>query len=71
MAAEYMLKQSKLHMSIDSQLQLKSMVETTIAPGVQLQMCADVNQGKSFYKFGFGIRMGWVKIGVTMLIVYI
>lgn len=56
--AEYMLKQSKLHMSIDSQMQLKSMVETAIAPGVQMQLCADMAQSKGVYRFGFGILMG-------------
>jgi hypothetical protein len=56
--AEYMLKQSKLHMSVDSNLQLKSMVETAIAPGVQMQLCADMVQHKGVYKFGFGILMG-------------
>ena len=56
--AEYMLKQSKLHMSVDSNLQLKSMVETAIAPGVQMQLCADMVQHKGAYKFGFGVLMG-------------
>lgn len=57
-AAEYTLKQSKLHMSIDSNLQLKSLVETSIMPGIQLQLSADVSQAKDAYRFGYGIMMG-------------
>jgi hypothetical protein len=56
--AEYMLKQSKLHMSIDSNMQIKSMVETAIAPGVQMQLCAEMQQQQAVYKFGFGVLMG-------------
>lgn len=57
-AAEYTLKQSKLHMSVDSNLQLKSLVETSIMPGIQLQLSADVCQIKDAYRFGYGIMMG-------------
>jgi hypothetical protein len=58
LGAEYILKQSKLNMSIDSNLQLKSVVEATILPGFQLQFCADVAQTKEIYRFGFGVLIG-------------
>eukprot|EP00597_Dinobryon_sp_UTEXLB2267_P004048 CAMPEP_0170077946 /NCGR_PEP_ID=MMETSP0019_2-20121128/14637_1 /TAXON_ID=98059 /ORGANISM="Dinobryon sp., Strain UTEXLB2267" /LENGTH=265 /DNA_ID=CAMNT_0010290531 /DNA_START=264 /DNA_END=1064 /DNA_ORIENTATION=- len=56
--AEYTLKQSKLHMSVDSNLLIKSTVETTVAPGVMMQFTAEVCQVKSSYRFGYGIIMG-------------
>jgi hypothetical protein len=55
LAAEFFLKQSKLHMSVDSNLQIKSLVEASLAPGMQLQFAADVNQPKNIYRFGYGL----------------
>ena len=52
-----MLKQSKLHMSVDSNLLLKSTVDTTVAPGMALQFCAELAHLKNAYKYGFGIVM--------------
>jgi mitochondrial import receptor subunit TOM40 len=57
-AAEYTFKQSKLSMSIDSNLELKSTVETTVAPGVQMQFSAEMAHMKNQYRFGYGIIMG-------------
>jgi len=45
-------------MSVDSNLQLKSLVETSIMPGIQLQLSADFSQVKDTYRFGYGIMMG-------------
>jgi len=58
LAAEYTLKQSKLNMSIDSNLTVASTVETTVAQGVQMQFSADVSALQNQYKFGYGIVMG-------------
>lgn len=58
LGAEYILKQSKLHMNIDSNLTMKSTVETTVAPGVQMQFTAEMAQVQGLYKFGYGIIMG-------------
>ncbi len=52
------MKQSKLHMSIDSNLLLKSSLESTVAPGVTMQFAAEMMQAKDHYKFGYGIVMG-------------
>ena len=52
-----MLKQSKLHMSVDSNLLLKSTVETNLAPGMMLQFSAEMAHFKNSYKYGFGIVM--------------
>ncbi len=57
-AAEYILKQSRVSMSIDSNVTLKTLVETSIAPGVQLQLAADMAQLQGQYRFGYGIVMG-------------
>jgi len=56
--AEYTLKQSKIQMTIDSTMLIKSHLETTIAPGVSMQLCAEMCQGKDIYRFGFGVAMG-------------
>ena len=45
-------------MSVDSNLLIKSTVETTVAPGVLMQFTADVCQIKGTYRFGYGIIMG-------------
>lgn len=58
LAAEYTLKQGKLHFSVDSNLTLKSAVDTTVAPGVIMQFTADVAQPKGSYRFGYGLIMG-------------
>jgi hypothetical protein len=58
LGAEYSMKQSKLHMSIDSNLLLKSSLESTVAPGVTMQFAAEMMQAKDHYKFGYGIVMG-------------
>ncbi len=57
-SAEYMLKQSRVSMSIDSSITLKSLVETSIAPGVQLQLAAEMAQLQGQYRFGYGLLMG-------------
>jgi Eukaryotic porin len=56
--AEYTMKQSTLHMSIDSGLLIKSSLSTTIAPGTELQLCAEMQQAGQHYKFGVGVMMG-------------
>lgn len=57
-AAEYVLKQSKMHMSVDSNLVFKSLLETTVMPGFMIQLSAEEQHFKDIYKFGFGIMMG-------------
>lgn len=52
------MKQGKLHFSVDSNLTLKSAVDTTVAPGVIMQFTADVAQPKGSYRFGYGLIMG-------------
>lgn len=58
MSTEYTLKQSKLQMGVDSNLLIKSSMETALAPGVTLQFSAEMNQLKEHYRFGYGIAMG-------------
>ena len=53
-----MLKQSKVTVGVDSNLLFKTMVETTVAPGTQLQLCAEMMQAKDHYRFGYGITLG-------------
>lgn len=56
--AEYILKQSKLNFSIDSNFLIKSLLETTLSPGTSLQFSAEVMQAKDHYRFGYGITLG-------------
>lgn len=51
---EYTLKQSKVNFSIDSGFSIKSLVETSVIPGVNVQLASDVNHAKDQYRFGFG-----------------
>lgn len=56
--SEFILKQSKVNLSVDSNLFLKSMIETTLAPGTSLQFSAEMLHAKDHYRFGYGITMG-------------
>lgn len=56
--AEYILKQSKLSMSIDSNLHIRSCVETALGPGMQLQFSGEFNQPAGVYRFGYGLYIG-------------
>jgi hypothetical protein len=58
LSAEYFLKQSRFSMGVDSNVLLKSLLETTIAPGVQLQLGAEMSQLQGQYRFGCGVMMG-------------
>lgn len=58
LGAEFFLKQSKLHMSLDSNMLVRSSLETSLTPGMQMQFAAEVLQSKNHYRFGFGIVMG-------------
>mmetsp|Transcript_2848 Transcript_2848/g.4360 ORF Transcript_2848/g.4360 Transcript_2848/m.4360 type:complete len:323 (-) Transcript_2848:115-1083(-) len=56
--AEFMLKQSKIQLGIDSNFVIKSYLETHLSPNTQLQLCAETMQLNNHYRFGFGILMG-------------
>lgn len=47
-----------MHMSVDSNLVFKSLLETTVMPGFMIQLSAEEQHFKDIYKFGFGIMMG-------------
>jgi hypothetical protein len=57
-AAEYTMKQSKLQMSMDSDMVLRSTLDSQVAPGVTMQFCAEMHQRAEQYRFGYGIIMG-------------
>lgn len=57
-SAEYSLKQGKLHLSIDSNLTVKSSLETSLSPGVNLLGSAEVSTIADVYRFGYGLSMG-------------
>lgn len=56
--AEYTLKQAKLQMGLNSDATLSTQLDTSIQPGTQLQLCAEMNQAQNHYRFGFGIVLG-------------
>ena len=58
-SAEYILKTSKIHVSADSDLTFKSTLEAAVVPGINLQLCAEINPLQEDHKiFGYGITMG-------------
>lgn len=58
LAAEYILKQSKIQLGVDSSLNIKSQVDSALAPGMTLQFSAEINNIRNVYRFGYGIMMG-------------
>ena len=57
--AEYILKQSKLTMGVDSDLVMRTTVESNIAQGVQLSISAEIPQlQQDQCKFGYALLMG-------------
>lgn len=54
---EYQLQQSKIQMSIDSNMEIKSTLETTIGPRLQMQFSAEMAHMKNVYRFGYGLVM--------------
>ena len=57
-AAEYILKQSKIHMSVDSNLLFKTALDAELMPGTTVQACAEMQHIKEHYRFGLGLLMG-------------
>jgi hypothetical protein len=57
-SAEYMLKQGKVHFGVDSNMVVKSYVETAIAQGQQLQVAAEMQHSSDTYRFGIGLTLG-------------
>ena len=58
-SAQYILKQSKVTVGVDSELVMRSTVESNIAQGVQLTLSAEIPQLKQdASRFGVGILMG-------------
>ena len=59
LSAQYILKQSKVTMGVDSDLTMRTTVESNIAQGVQLSISAEIPQLKQdSCRFGYGIMMG-------------
>jgi hypothetical protein len=58
LGAEFMLKQSKLHFGVNSDLLLRSYLETSLSQSAQFQLSAEMMQASNHYRFGFGLLMG-------------
>jgi hypothetical protein len=58
LGAEYILKQSRLQMSIDSNIQVRSVVEVNTGQGFQLQFSGDLGHLSGTARFGFGLMVG-------------
>ena len=56
--AEYMYKQGRLQMSVDSNLTIKSALDTNVSPGMNLQLVAELSQLNQQAKFGTFLMMG-------------
>jgi len=58
-SAQYILKQSKVTMGVDSDLTMRTTVESNIAQGVQLSISAEIPQlQQDQCKFGYALLMG-------------
>ena len=58
LGAEYILKQSRLQMSIDSNIQVRSVVEVNTGQGFQLQFSGDFGHLSGTARFGVGLMVG-------------
>lgn len=58
MCAEFILKQSKLNFAVDSDLMIKSSMETSVMAGMNLQVAAEMQHLNSHYRFGYGMMIG-------------
>ena len=59
LSAQFILKQSKLTIGVDSDLTMRSVIESNISGGVQLSLSAEIPQLKQeSCKFGYGLMMG-------------
>jgi hypothetical protein len=56
--ADYTLKQSKVSCSVDSNLHIKSLVESQLSPGTTMQLSAEILHAKEHYRFGYGVTLG-------------
>lgn len=57
-SAEFILKQSKINLAIDSDLMIKSSMETAVAPGMTMQLAAELQHFSNHYRFGYGLVIG-------------
>lgn len=55
--AEFILKQSRIQLSLDSDITWRTLLETTVTPMVSLQLSAEVAQLSESYRYGFGITV--------------
>lgn len=58
LGAEYILKQARLHMSIDSNVQVRSAIDANTGQGFQLQLSGDLGHLSGASRFGFGLMIG-------------
>lgn len=56
--AEYMYKQGRIHMSLDSNLTVRSSLDTNVSPGMNLQLVTELSQLNQQAKFGTSLMMG-------------
>ncbi len=57
LGAEFTLKTSKLNMSVDSNFNWKSTLETQLMRGVNLNFAAEINQLQDQYKYGLSLQL--------------
>lgn len=55
--AEFQLKQSKIHTVVDGGGCIKTVCETKITPGMNLQLSAEADHMKDNYRFGYGLTV--------------
>lgn len=53
-----MYKQGRIHMSLDSNLTVRSSLDTNVSPGMNLQLVTELSQLNQQAKFGTSLMMG-------------
>ena len=56
--AEYMYKQGRLHISVDHSLTIRSSLDTSISPGMTMNLTGELSQFNNKFKMGMTVFSG-------------
>ena len=58
LSAEFMLKQAKLHMTVDRNLAVATVIESNVRPGLKLMFSATLDHASDGFNCGYGLQFG-------------
>jgi hypothetical protein len=58
LTSQYFLKQSKIEIGFDSNLLIRSTLETNVYPGLSLAFAGEMLQASNHFKFGTAVTLG-------------